>query len=255
MASLSERLPILDVWVDPVTMQQAIGYVRETLKTGQRPHSIFAVNPEKNFSVPRDPVLYETFKSADLLIPDGVGVVLAARLLHGAHVSRVPGVELMENICKLAAAEGHSIFIYGSKPDVNLKSAEMLKRRYPDLRIAGLSDGYVKESEMDGLVRKINESRAEILFLALGSPKQERWYAACCGRLEHVKICQGIGGTLDTIAGNVKRAPEIWCKFSAEWLYRLLAEPKRIRRQKVLPLFAMKVLLLKGFGGDRGRKA
>ena len=254
MAHVSERLPILNVWVDPVTMDQATDYVKDVLNTGQRPHSIFAINPEKAFSVPRDPVLYETFRSADLLIPDGIGVVLAARLLHGAHLSRVPGVELMENICKLAAAEGHSIFIYGSKPDVNLKAAEMLKRKYPDLHIAGRSDGYVQEHEMNGLIAKINDSRAEILFLALGSPKQERWFATYCNQLKHVRICQGIGGTLDTIAGNVKRAPDMWCRFSAEWLYRLLAEPSRIRRQKVLPLFAAKVLLAKIFGRDRWRR-
>jgi N-acetylglucosaminyldiphosphoundecaprenol N-acetyl-beta-D-mannosaminyltransferase len=235
-------------------MERAIGYVREILKTGQKAHSIFAVNPEKNFSVPKDPVLYETFRSADLLIPDGIGVVLAARLLHGAHLSRVPGVELMENICRLAAEDGHSIFIYGSKPDVNLKAAETLKRKYPDLRIAGRSDGYVQEHEMNGLVAKINDSKAEILFLALGSPKQEKWYASYCNQLKHVRICQGIGGTLDTIAGNVKRAPDIWRRFSAEWLYRLLSEPSRIGRQKVLPLFAAKILLAKmsGRGGRRG---
>jgi N-acetylglucosaminyldiphosphoundecaprenol N-acetyl-beta-D-mannosaminyltransferase len=235
-------------------MSRAIEYVREILKTGQRPHSIFAVNPEKNFSVPKDPALYETFRSADLLIPDGVGVVLAARLLYGARLSRVPGVELMQNICRLAASDGHSIFIYGSKADVNLKAAEMLKSRYPGLQIAGWSDGYVKENEMDGLVRKINDSRAEILFLALGSPRQEKWYATHRDRLEHVRICQGIGGTLDTIAGNVKRAPEIWCRFSAEWLYRLLSDPKRIKRQKVLPVFAAKVLLAKAFGRHDGRR-
>lgn len=254
MANLSSRLPILDVWVDPVTMDRAIGYVKETLKAGQRPHSIFAVNPEKNFSAPRDPVLHDIFRSADLLIPDGIGVVLAARLLHGAHLSRVPGVELMENICRLAAAEGHSVFIYGSKPDVNLKAAETLKTRYQGLHIAGRSDGYVKESEMDSLLAKINDSRAEILFLALGSPRQEKWYATYRGRLTHVKVCQGIGGTLDTIAGNVKRAPEIWCRFSAEWLYRLLTEPKRIKRQKVLPLFAFKVLQAKVLGSNKRGK-
>jgi N-acetylglucosaminyldiphosphoundecaprenol N-acetyl-beta-D-mannosaminyltransferase len=137
---------------------------------------------------------------------------------------------------------------------VNRKSAETLKNRYPDLHIAGLSDGYVKESEMRGLIRKINESRAEILFLALGSPKQEKWFATYHDQLEHVRVCQGIGGTLDTIAGNVKRAPEIWCRFSAEWLYRLLSDPKRIGRQKVLPLFAMKVLMAKAFGGNNGRR-
>ena len=245
MAALGKRLPVLDVWVDQVDMGGAVEYVRTTLRNGKKPHVIFAVNPEKNFSVPRDPILYDTFRKADLLIPDGVGVVLAARILHGAVLSRVPGVELMEKICALAAAEGHPIFIYGSKEEVNAKAAQTLKRRHPTLNIAGRSDGYVKEHEMDALIADINRSAAEILFLALGSPKQEKWYATYSPRLEHVRICQGIGGTLDTIAGNVKRAPEIWRRFSAEWLYRLLADPKRVKRQKVLPLFALKVLLRK----------
>jgi N-acetylglucosaminyldiphosphoundecaprenol N-acetyl-beta-D-mannosaminyltransferase len=224
-------------------MDQAVAYVKGVLKDGNRAHSIFAVNPEKNFSVPKDPVLYETFRSADLLIPDGIGVVLAARLLHGAHLSRVPGAELMENICALAAEGGYSIFLYGSTPEVNGRAAEALQGRHPDLHIAGRSDGYVKDDEMEGLIAKINESRANILFLALGSPRQERWYATYSDRLKHARICQGIGGTLDTIAGNVKRAPEIWRRFYVEWLYRLLSEPGRIKRQKVLPLFAAKVLL------------
>jgi N-acetylglucosaminyldiphosphoundecaprenol N-acetyl-beta-D-mannosaminyltransferase len=245
MVNLSMRLPILDVWVDQVNMEQAMAYVREALQSGRKSHSVFAVNPEKNFSVPKDPILYETFRNADLLIPDGVGIVLAARILYGAVLSRVPGVELMQNICKLAADEGYSIFIYGSREDVNLKAAEILKTRYPALRITGRSNGYVKEDEMEDLIGRINESQAQVLFLALGSPTQEQWYAAHGKSLEHVKVCQGIGGSLDTIAGNVKRAPEIWCRFSCEWLYRLLADPKRIRRQKVLPLFAMRVTLAK----------
>ena len=206
-------------------MDQALAYVKRVVESGDRAHSIFAVNPEKNFSVPKDSALHEAFRRADLLIPDGIGVVLAARLLYGARLSRVPGVEMMENICRLAATEGYSIFIYGAQEEVNRKAAEELVRRYPTLRIAGRSNGYVKEDEMEGLVANINASGAKILFLALGSPKQERWYATYRDRLEHVRIVQGIGGTLDTIAGNVKRAPEIWCRLSLEWLYRLLAEP------------------------------
>ena len=95
------------------------------------------------------------------------------------------------------------------------------------------------------LLNRINASKAEILFLALGSPKQEKWYAAYKNRLHHVRVVQGIGGTLDTIAGNVKRAPKVWCKFQLEWLYRLMMEPKRIKRQKVLPVFAANVLITK----------
>ena len=98
---------------------------------------------------------------------------------------------------------------------------------------------------MESLISKINASKAEILLLALGSPKQEKWYAAYKDKLENVKVCQGIGGGLDTIAGNVKRAPAIWCKFYLEWLYRLFSEPKRIKRQWAVPLFGAMILFAK----------
>ena len=219
----------------------AIERVRAFLE-GDRPCSIFATNPEKNFSVPKNPILYKAFKNADLLIPDGIGIVLALWLLYGVRLQRVPGVDFMKEICRLAEQEGVPIFIYGARESVNKAAVEKLHAMFPGLRIAGRSDGYVTPKEMPSLVRQINDSGAKILFLALGSPNQEKWFADHAHELKHVRVCQGIGGTLDTIAGSVKRAPAIWQRFSAEWLYRLLSEPKRIRRQKVLPVFAIKVL-------------
>ena len=114
----------------------------------------------------------------------------------------------------------------------------MLAERFPGLKIAGRANGYVKDEEMPGLIEKINESGAAVLFVALGSPKQEKWFAKYKDKLPHVRVVQGIGGTLDTIGGTVKRAPEFWCRHNLEWLYRLLSEPKRIARQRVLPVFA-----------------
>jgi len=244
------RLKILDIWVDPVDMNLALKRVVEFVEQGARPHSVFAVNPEKNFSVPKDLDLYKHFRNADLLIPDGIGIVVAARILHGTRLSRVPGVELMGNICNLAARKGYKVFLYGAKEEVSRIAAEKLSERYPALTIAGRASGYVREEEMPALVESINNSGAEILFLALGSPKQEKWFATYGPSLTTVRVCQGIGGTLDTIAGNVKRAPEIWCRWNLEWLYRLLSDPRRLKRQKDLPVFASKVLLAKiGWGG------
>ncbi len=240
---MNDRLKILNIWVDPVNKEDAIKKVGEFLKLGNRPHSVFSANPEKNFSVPKDPILYETFKDADLLLPDGVGIVLAARSLYGARIARVPGSEFVEDICSLAAKEGCNVFVYGAREEVNRSAVEVLQRHFPGLKIVGRSNGYVKENEMPDLIEQINKSKADILFLALGSPKQEKWFATHKHLLRHVKVCQGIGGTLDTIAGNVKRAPEIWQRFSAEWLYRLIVEPKRIIRQRVLPVFAAMVLI------------
>jgi N-acetylglucosaminyldiphosphoundecaprenol N-acetyl-beta-D-mannosaminyltransferase len=245
MLNLKKRISILNIWVDPLTREEALNRVEKYLIQGHRPHLVFAVNPEKNFSIIKDHLLYNTFKSADLLIPDGVGIVIAARILYGIRISRVPGVEFMESLCELAAGKGYRIFIYGAKEDVSRKAVENIRMRYPSVQIVGRSHGYVEQKEMPSLIQRINESKAEILFLALGSPKQEKWLANYAEDLRYVRVCQGIGGTLDTIAGNVKRAPDIWCRLYLEWLYRLISGPERIKRQWVLPLFAVMVLTKK----------
>ena len=226
-------------------MDQALELVNEYVERSDSPHSIFAINPEKNFQALNDPLLYETYKTADLLIPDGIGVVLAARVLHGIRLTRVPGVEFMEDVCRLSGKKGYKVFIYGAKEHVNKNAVERLQELYPGLEIVGRANGYVKEEDMGDLVNKINESGAEILFLALGSPKQEKWFMTYRVQLNNVRVVQGIGGTLDVIAGNVKRAPEFWRKAGLEWLYRLILDPKRIKRQSVYPLFAGMVLIAK----------
>jgi N-acetylglucosaminyldiphosphoundecaprenol N-acetyl-beta-D-mannosaminyltransferase len=235
---MSTRLPILNIWTDTLTMDTALERVAEFLHRGDRVHTVFASNPEKNFSVPKDPSLYSLFRDADLLLPDGIGMVLAARLLYGAKLERVPGCEFMERCCAFAARNGYPIFLYGAKEEVNAKAAEELTRKYPGLIIAGRQNGYLPEKHMAGLLERINVSGARFLFLALGSPRQEKWVAKYGRSLTTVSVCQGIGGTLDVIAGTVQRAPQVWCNLGLEWLYRLLAEPKRIARQKALPVFA-----------------
>lgn len=245
---MSNRLKILDIWVDAITRPQAIQKVDYILRYGQRPHSIFASNPEKNFYVPKDPQLYKTFKHADLLLPDGIGMVWAAKILYGVTLERIPGAEFFEDICKLSLISRYKIFIYGSSKEVNRNAAEILQIRFPGLLIGGRYHGYTSGNDIPDLLTQINESQAKILFLALGSPKQEKWFGTYQSYLNSVKIVQGIGGTLDTITGNVQRAPERWRRANAEWLYRLLKEPKRIKRQKVYPIFMLRVLKRKFFG-------
>jgi N-acetylglucosaminyldiphosphoundecaprenol N-acetyl-beta-D-mannosaminyltransferase len=242
---MPQRYPILNIWTDAVSMDGALAMVVEFIEQGDRPHTIFATNPEKNYSVPVDPFLYECFRQADLLLPDGIGMVLGARILHGAKLSRVPGCEFMQEICALSAKKGYKIFIYGAKEEVNRTAVDILQQRLPNLRIVGRCNGYWPEAKMGELVDRINQSGAEIIFLALGSPKQEKWFAEHQAKLGNIRVCQGIGGTLDVIAGNVKRAPVLFCKLGLEWFYRLLAEPKRWRRQLVLPIFAWQVMVAK----------
>lgn len=239
------RYPILDSWVDNVDMHEALAKVIEFVEKGQRVHTVFASNPEKNFHIAKDKLLHSVFKTADLLLPDGIGMIHAMRLVFGERKRRVTGCDFMESICALAAAKKYKVFVYGAKEEVNLKAVETLQSKYPRLQIAGRSNGYVAEDDMGSLVQKINESGAEILFLALGSPKQEYWVAKHAHELKNVRVCQGIGGTLDVVAGNVKRAPEFFCKTGMEWLYRLISEPKRWKRQLVLPVFAARIVASK----------
>ncbi len=238
-----KRLKILNIWVDAVTRNQAQQMVRDFIEKGSRPHIVFASNPEKNFSVPRDPALYDTFKNADLLLPDGIGMVKAAKIIYGVDIKRIPGVEFMEEICGLCAEKKFKIFIYGAKEEVNREAVEILQKRYEGLDIAGRANGYLKEQDMPALIDKINASGAQVLFLALGSPRQEQWFVRYRDQLENVRVCQGIGGTLDTIAGTVKRAPQFFQKLNLEWFYRLLTQPSRAGRQILLLKFIWLVLL------------
>ncbi len=241
MENSPKRYQVLNIWVDELNMTQALERVNAFIKRGKGVHTVFASNPEKNFSVPKDLFLYNMFEEADMLIPDGIGMVLAARWLYKSKLERVPGCELMQNTCAMAADKGYKIFIYGAKEEVNEVAVETLKKRHPTIEIVGRQNGYLLEEEMPELIDRINKSGAEILFLALGSPKQELWIATHRDQLNTVRVCQGIGGTLDVLAGTVKRAPEFYCKTGTEWLYRLLSEPTRLKRQLSLPKFAFQV--------------
>jgi N-acetylglucosaminyldiphosphoundecaprenol N-acetyl-beta-D-mannosaminyltransferase len=215
---LKDRIKILDIGVDAITREAAINKVQHFIENGQRVHSIFASNPEKNFSLPKNPSL---------------------------HSQRLPGSDFIFDICELAARERYGVFFYGAREDINKSAVDKLKEKYPELNIVGRTNGYVSDSEMTDLIDRINTSHAQILFLALGSPRQEMWFATYSPFLKHVKVCQSVGGTLDAIAGTVRRAPEFWQKRNLEWFYRLVTQPSRIARQKVLPVFVFKVLMAK----------
>lgn len=234
------RIDILGTPVDCVTMQGALTAAQEMLR-GDRPHSILAVNPEKVIRAREDAVLRGQLSAANLLIPDGIGVVLAGRWLHRQTLERVPGSELMPHLCHTAASQGHAVFLYGAKPDVIERAAAHLRHTYPRLQIAGTQHGYLSDADMPALITRINQSGAAILFVALGSPRQEQWIAQYLPQLS-VRIVQGVGGTFDVLAGTVKRAP-VWCRaWHLEWLYRLVTNPGRASRQLALPIFAFDVV-------------
>jgi N-acetylglucosaminyldiphosphoundecaprenol N-acetyl-beta-D-mannosaminyltransferase len=235
-----KRVEVLGVPVDCVTMDEAVDFAESMVK-GQHPCAILAVNPEKVVRAQQDKNLLDQLRNAKLVIPDGIGVVFAARLLGFSCTARVPGSELMPLLCQRAALKGYRVFLFGASPDVISGTAQVLQQRFAGLRIVGAQHGYVKEEGMPAVIAKINALQADILFVALGSPKQEIWIARYLPELK-VKVCQGVGGTFDVIAGRVKRAPLLFRAIHLEWFYRLLSQPSRLVRQTALPMFAYQVL-------------
>jgi len=200
---------------------------------------IVAINPEKLMKAKDDPELKALLNRAEYQIPDGIGVIIASKLKKGNVTSRVTGIDMMDHIVQEAAATQKSIFLYGAKPGVAAEAAAKLIETYPALLIAGTQDGY--EPDNSKVLQLINEAKPDILFVAMGSPKQEQWIEAHRNEL-HPYLYQGVGGSFDVLAGNVERAPAVFQKFGAEWLYRLIKEPSRIKRQMNLPKFLLEVL-------------
>ena len=200
---------------------------------------VVAINPEKLMKAKEDQSLKDLLNRAEFQIPDGIGVILASKLNKGNIKSRVTGIDMMDRIVREAAKTGKSIFLYGAKPGVADQAAQALRSKYPSLKIAGIQDGYEQDNEK--VIQKINEVKPEILFVAMGSPRQENWIEANRDRL-YPSLYQGVGGSFDVLAGNVKRAPKLFLNTGTEWLYRLMIEPTRIKRQLALPIFLLETL-------------
>lgn len=243
------RVKVLGIPVDAVTMEEAVGRVFEFVKEG-RPHMIVTPDASALVRATQDEELRRIIEGADLVVPDGMGVVFAGRLLELPLVERIPGVELAERICELAAGEGLKIFLLGAEPGVAEEAARRLKERFPGLQIVGTHHGYFSSGEEPKVVEKVKVAKPDILFVAMGIPKQEKWMRHHLAELG-VPVCIGVGGTLDVFAGRVKRAP-VWVqRLGLEWLYRTLLQPrKRIKR-----LFALPRLLGMIFASRRGRES
>lgn len=244
-----QRIELFNVPLDCVNMEQCLDVV-DNMVAGSSPKTIIAVNPEKIIKAQTDTYLLNFLRKSDLLIPDGIGAVVAARLLNGVEISRVPGADLMPAICQRAVLKGYKIFLLGANPDVNEKVVSVLSERFPGINIVGNQHGYFDQNQNNQIIDRINKSQADILFIALGSPAQELWMENNLSLL-NVKVCQGVGGTFDVLTGNVKRAPGIFCNMHLEWFYRLVSQPKRLLRQTALPKFVFKVFKEKLFTSIR----
>ena len=251
--SINKRIQILDVPVDMVNCEEAMTIFRD-LMTDDRCSMIVTPNSEIIVNASKDRELKKIIESADLIIPDGIGLVYASRIIGVPLHERVTGIDFLEQIIQNLEQTGQSIFFLGSKPGngempaIAELAAEKIKEKYGRLQIAGTHHGYFKEQDELELIETINQSGADFLCVALGSPKQEKFIFQYQTQLK-VKGAIGVGGSLDVWAGTLKRAPEFYRSHGMEWLYRFIQQPSRYKRMAALPLFMIKVLFSRKKGG------
>ncbi len=216
-------------------------------------HTVITPNAEVVQMCIEDPAIAALVREADLVIPDGVGVVLASKILGRPLKCKTPGCDLGERIVAGAGKAGHRVYFLGGKPGVAALAAEKLREKYPDFAPVGLHDGYFQKegAENDRVIQEINDAAPDILFVCFGVPAQEKWIRANRDRLPTVRVALGLGGSLDSYAGTVKRAPAIFIRLGLEWFYRLCKQPSRIGRMMKLPKFLFGTLWYKLSGKDK----
>ena len=229
------RIDVLGVGFDNITMDQAVAEGVRLMDTAGA-HYVVTPNPEIVETCRQDGEAMEAVNGADLVLADGIGVIYGAKLLGTPLKGRVTGIGFAQGLMGEMAQNGKSLFLLGAKPGVAEKAADKLRTAYPGLQIAGTRDGYFQE---DGpVLEEIRASGADVVFVCLGAPKQEKWMRKN-GAASGARLLVGLGGCLDVFSGEVQRAPEIFQRLGLEWFYRLVKNPSRFGRMMKLPLFLL----------------
>lgn len=233
------RIEVMDIPFDNVTMEEALDAAEKLLAA---PGAAYCVTPNAEivYETMFDENLRQIVCQADLVLPDGAGVVLGAKILGTPLKQKVAGIEFGQNLMNRLKDTDKTFYFLGSKPGVAELAAQKMQEKYPGLNICGTADGYFKDE--DQVVAAINEKKPDVLLVCLGAPKQEIFMATHKDELQ-VGLMVGLGGSLDGFAGNVKRAPRWMIRMNLEWLYRLMKEPRRLGRMMRLPKFLWRVLL------------
>ena len=230
------KINVLGVNFDDLTLEQAAEKGGEMLREDKF-HYVVTPNPEFILSAEKDESFRAILNGADLVIPDGIGVIYSARILGTPLPERVPGIEFAAKMLEQLNEMGGRLFLLGAKPGVADKAGENIVAQFPNIVLCGTQDGYFKDEEE--VILKVAAARPDLMFVCLGAPKQEKWMARW-GQHSGAKMAIGLGGVLDVYAGTVERAPESWQKLGLEWAYRLKKEPQRFGRMARLPLVLVK---------------
>lgn len=209
---------------------------------------IVNINPEIAINNYKNESFKKILNEQKYQIPDGSGIVWASKLRKGEIKQRIAGIELMEKICKEAQKFSSKIYLYGSEEGIAQQAKEELEKSYPNINIVGVCNGYCEEEEV---AQKIEEMKPDIVFVGLGSPKQEEFIIKYRDKLKSVKILMPVGGSFDVISKNKKRAPKWMIKRNLEWLYRLIKEPRRALRQTKIIKYVIYIILKKDERKDK----
>ena len=240
------RTDVMGVGFDNVTMAEAIEKAKAMLS---QPGHAYCVTPNAEivYEAMHDEAFRAILNGAALVLPDGAGTVLGAKLLGTPLKEKVAGIDFAANLLGILEETGKRLYLLGGKPGIAEQAAENMKKKHPGLCICGTADGYFKDEAP--VIEKINASKPDALFVCLGAPKQEIFMHAHRDDL-NVPMMIGLGGSLDGFAGTVRRAPDWMIRLQLEWLYRLIKEPKRIGRMMRLPKFVLAVLAQRMRGGN-----
>ena len=227
------RINIMGVGFDSLTLSEAVDRA-EALISERRAAYVVTPNPEIVMTCWENPDAMEAVQNADLVLPDGVGVVYGAKILGTPLKGKLPGIDFATELMRRMASRGGRVYLLGAKPGVAEMAGERMRQQFPGLIICGTHDGYFQDDAP--IIEEINALQPDLLLVCLGAPKQELWMHRNRPVLK-VGLMAGLGGSLDVFAGTVKRAPVFFQKFGLEWFYRLVKEPWRFKRMMKLPKF------------------
>lgn len=237
------RQYIGEIPLDVLPQEQVLSAIEEFVDV-HTPHQVITLNSIMYNHSLGDSVLKNALLEAHLLIPDSIGIVLAARYLSGMRLERIPGIELMLEICRLAERKLYRVYFLGAQPEVSGLVCVKIREMFPGLVICGCHHGYFSKNEEENVINGIRACVPDILFVALSVPAQEKWIFANLNRLA-VPVVMGVGGSFDVISGKLKRAPLLVRKAGLEWLFRFIQQPWRFSRILDLPRFVFNVLKLR----------
>lgn len=238
-----QRIEMMGCYVDNLSMEDTLQTIEGFIASGA-PHQHVVVNVDKLVKAQKDPELRQIINDCALINADGMPVVWASRLLGKPLKERVAGVDLFEALMARSAEKGWRVYLLGAKEEIVSRVKDIYAHKYPKLQFAGYRNGYWKPEEESGIVDEITAAKADLLFVAISSPKKEQFLGAYQARMK-IPFAMGVGGTFDVAAGKVKRAPVWMQKSGLEWFYRFLQEPRRMFRRYFIEDMAFLGLLVR----------